>query len=73
MQGLSQCNSIVSREATEVPHNFLLREHCELVNTYRGSRVQAGLAPLLNGDIEVGNPRTGSDGSGHEIIVTRIE
>src|SRR5450759_3430579 len=35
--------------------------------------VQAGLAPLVNRDIEVGSPEMGGDGSGNEIIVSRVK
>jgi len=73
VQNLYQRGPISPRKFTQAAYDFILRQHRQLMNSNRRGRIQAGLAPLLNRDIEVRNSETRGNGSPNEIIVSRVE
>ena len=72
-QGFRERGSVGPGEFIEAAHNFILRQHCQLVNANCRGCSQAGLAPLVNGDIENGYSETRRSGSGNEIVVSRVQ
>ena len=72
-QNLSKRGSVGHGKFTEAVHNFILCQHRQLVSANRRGCIQAGLAPLVNRDIEVRGAETGGDGSGNKIVVARIK
>src|ERR1035438_7199784 len=72
-QNLCQSGAVDPYQFTKAVHNLILCQYRQFVNANRRGCIETGLAPLLDRDIKVGNPKAGGDGSANEIVVCRVK